>query len=327
MRHLTAILTVFVFLLCSCKGDGTVPEFVSEPSEESKISAAVTTASSNPNCTAIVPFYWEIGNATSVLASGSAGNGTVTRTTNMPIASATKWLFGAYVIQRLNGTLDNTTEKHLRMLAGYTSFGNLSCIGTNTVQECANVGTNSQYTAANDNKFFYGGGHFQKWAVDNAMGTLTRAQLRTEFQTQLGADVELTFGSPQLAGGVNTNAANYARFLQKVLGSQLLIRTYLGANSTCTLPAVCPSAISSPVPVAWHYSYGHWVEDDESGDGSFSSAGLFGFYPWINASKTLYGIISRNEVPAGGGNEIGSGWASYLCGREIRQAYETGVAR
>lgn len=326
MRHFSAILTVFVFLLCSCKGDGTVPEFVSEPTEQSKVSAAQTTATTNANCTAIFPFYWEIGNGSSVLASGSTGNASVTRNTTMPIASATKWIFGAYVVQKLNGTLDAATEKSLKMLAGFTSFGNLSCIGTNTVQQCANVGTNSQYTAANDNKYFYNGGHFQKWAVDNGMGALTRAQLRTEFQSLLGSDLDITFSSPQLAGGINTNAANYALFLQKILNNQLLLRTYLGANSTCTLPSACPTAISSPIPVAWHYSYGHWVEDDDSGDGSFSSAGLFGFYPWVNASKTLYGIISRNEVPSGG-NEIGSGWASYLCGREIRKAYESGVAR
>ncbi|KHD88388.1 MAG: hypothetical protein OM95_09665 [Bdellovibrio sp. ArHS] len=326
MRQSAVVFIFYVFLLCSCKGDGTVPEFTPAPSESAKVAAAQTTANTNTNCTAIVPFYWEIGNGSSTLASGSTGNGSITRTTSLAIASASKWLFGAYVVQKRGGTFDSTTEKHLKMLSGYTSFGNLSCIGTNTVQECANVGTNSQYNAADDNKFYYNGGHFQKWAVDNGLATMTRAQLRTEYQSQLGTDFDFIFASPQLAGGVNTDAANYALFLRKILNNQLLIRTYLGANSTCTLPSQCTTAVSSPLAVNWHYSYGHWVEDDENGDGSFSSAGLFGFYPWINASKNLYGLISRYEVPSGG-NEIGSGWASYLCGREIRKAYETGVAR
>ena len=78
----------------------------------------------------------------------------------------------------------------------------------------------------------------------------------------------------------------------------------------------------SPFGSSFHYSLGHWVEDDPTtGDGAFSSAGLFGFYPWIDASKTYYGIIARFQV-----RSPGAGAASQACGAQIRKAWKTGVA-
>ena len=40
------------------------------------------------------------------------------------------------------------------------------------------------------------------------------------------------------------------------------------------------------------------MEDDPAvhGDGAFSSPGAFGFYPWIDSSKSYYGIISRQQT-------------------------------
>lgn len=317
---------VLLFLISCKNATDNVPR--TTPDETQKITAAQITATTNSNCTAIQPFYWEIGDQSSVIVSGSTGDGSVLGTTTYPVASATKWMFGAYVVQALNGLIDSTTQKYLKMLSGYTNFGNFSCGPlVLTVDACYNANSNSTYTPSNDGKFYYNGGHFQKWAVDHGMGSLTKAQLAAEFQSKLGADISLIFTSPQLAGGISTDAANYALFLRKILAGQLLMKDHLGAHSECTLPGTCSTAVSSPIPEQFHYSYGHWVEDDPStGDGAFSSAGLFGFYPWIDSSKTYYGIISRYEIPTGG-NDIGSGYASMLCGRLIRKAYLTGTAQ
>ena len=66
---------------------------------------------------------------------------------------------------------------------------------------------------------------------------------------------------------------------------------------------------------SWHYSLGHWVEDDPAvGDGAFSSPGAFWFYPWIDQSKTYYGIVARKD-------HAGSAVDSVNCGREIRKAW------
>ena len=56
-----------------------------------------------------------------------------------------------------------------------------------------------------------------------------------------------------------------------------------------------------------------------TGDGSFSSAGALGFYPWIDAGKKWYGIVSRvsseGRMP------------SVTCGQLIRKAWIRGVAQ
>jgi hypothetical protein len=66
----------------------------------------------------------------------------------------------------------------------------------------------------------------------------------------------------------------------------------------CTNPRTCAQAVFAPLPPneSWHHSVGHWVEDDPVvGDGAFSSPGAFGFYPWVDASRTHYG--ARDPCP------------------------------
>ena len=52
-------------------------------------------------------------------------------------------------------------------------------------------------------------------------------------------------------------------------------------------------------------------------DGSFSSAGAYGFYSWSDATKHSYGIVARQER---GREEY---LESVLCGRLIRKAFVT----
>jgi hypothetical protein len=59
-----------------------------------------------------------------------------------------------------------------------------------------------------------------------------------------------------------------------------------------------------------------------------SSAGLDGEYPWIDASKTYYGLVHRSDTTgaqAVGQSLIGQGYQSLMCGSLIRQAFLTGV--
>lgn len=121
---------------------------------------------------------------------------------------------------------------------------------------------------------------------------------------------------------MRSSPRDYAVVLRKLLGRQLNLADLLGSHAVCTNPATCPTALTTPISssVSWHYSIGHWVEDDPvSGDGAFSSAGAFGFYPWIDASKRYYGLAARLDS-AGSGNE------SALCGALIRKAWLTGIA-
>ena len=113
------------------------------------------------------------------------------------------------------------------------------------------------------------------------------------------------------------------------ISASVLVRMSLNAiapePATETLTSPEPdTAIATPIDAeSWNYSLGHWVEDDPVvGDHAFSSAGALGFYPWIDRTKTLYGILSRRSD----GLEGNAGYNSARCGRLIRQAWVTGVA-
>lgn len=90
--------------------------------------------------------------------------------------------------------------------------------------------------------------------------------------------------------------------------------------------------MKTPIPAteSWHYSIGHWVEDDpQVGDGAFSSPGAFGFYPWISADKRFYGLVAREQrhgVMSGDPSDKPA-IASVACGHEIRAAWMDGRPR
>ncbi len=328
-----AILAASALLLASCGGGGGAPAATAPTPAPSPLTtaqrsaAAQTTAQSAANpCFAIRPFYWEIGDANAMLASGSIETGggppSITATTPMAIASASKWLYGAYVVQKQNGATNATDVKHLTFRSGYTSFS--SCSSGQTVDDCVNAGSNGVYTAARDGFFFYDGGHMQKHASLFGLGALGSVALAAEMQTQLGPDVTFTFLQPQLAGGAASSAGGYAVFLRKLLAGTLRLGPLLGTQAVCTNPTTCAQALFAPVAASeqWHYSLGHWVEDDPVvGDGAFSSAGAFGFYPWIDAGRTHYGVLARAVAQTNAGAD------SVRCGRLIRKAWVTGTAQ
>lgn len=331
-------LAVVLASLQGCGGGGgsvTVSSGATTPTATS-ISAATATAASNASCSVIAPFYWEIGNKNGPLASSATGDGTVTSATSMLIASASKWLFGAYVVEKRSGALTADDLKALTMRAGYTSFVYGDCLravpanqSAETVDQCFTSGNNNVYTAANNGKFYYSGGHFQ-WLADNnlGLGADNNAQLATDVAAQIGQDFSFSFNSPQLAGGVQSTGGDYAIFLRKLLNGQLRISAMLGSNAVCTNPGNCSDAVYAPIPLSesWHYSLAHWVEDDPLvGDGSFSSPGAFGFYPWIDKSKAYYGVLARYDSNTGGPVQGTPYYKSVVCGRAIRKAWFTGL--
>ncbi len=306
------------------------------PTLQQRVNAATATASANPDCqqSTLGDFYWEVGDAKGPLASGSAGT-TVGATTVMPIASASKWLYSAYVVQQRQGAPLASDIPYLNFTSGYLladAGGPGSCQQTDTVSSCLSV-TNSNPTAspAAIGKFAYDSGHMEVHA-NNAMGLgsdgdkgLNATVLALDFGSGVTATAA-TYTQPLLAGGVATSASTYGVFLRQILAGGLKIGGLLGADKVCTNPpptGTCATAVSSPITVeSWNYSLGHWVEDDPAvGDHAFSSAGAFGFYPWIDSRKTYYGILARNSGVTGNFE----GYRSAQCGRLIRQAWLTGV--
>jgi CubicO group peptidase (beta-lactamase class C family) len=286
------------------------------PSLADRVDAAEAAAAGDPACSAIAPFYWQLGDADGAVADGSIGPD-YTADTLLEIASGSKLVWGAYVVERFAGDLAAIDAAAMTMRSGYTSFDH--CPGALTVQGCFQDGDNAQHNAADDDFYFYGGGHYQKYAIDLGLGAKGNRALAGEVMRVLGDEMEMAYWTPEPAAGVRMTPAAYARFLRRILARELAIGDHLGDAAVCTLPAACDEAHDSPVPWAWHYSYGHWVEDDPDGDGAFSSPGAFGFYPWIDASRTWYGLVARKEVSSQAYLE------SVACGHAIRRAFLAGA--
>ena len=316
-------------LLVACGGGGSsAPPPTSTLTDAQRSTAATTTAQSSTNaCAAVTPFYWEIGDRNARMASGSvnaAGSAvTYTSSTLMPIASASKWLYSGYVVQKRLGVLTASDIKFLNFQSGYTNFD--ICLPGQTIDSCLAYQGNGVHSDDTDGKFDYGGGHMQKHASLDGLGALDNVGLAVAVRSQIGTDIVLAYTQPQPAGGVASTADDYARYLRKLLAGNLLMSAALGTHPVCTNPTTCPAgqAVSTPIPSneSWHYSIGHWVEDDPVvGDGAFSSPGAFGFYPWVDASKNWYGVLARKDSAGGGVDSV-------YCGRLIRRAWVTGVAQ
>ena len=98
------------------------------------------------------PFYWEIGNTNSTIISGSVGVGPSSgsdikagnqfiSSSNLSVASASKWIYGTYVAQlRANSSaiVTATDLACLSMTSGYTnmSASDNVCLGTNNIYGC-----------------------------------------------------------------------------------------------------------------------------------------------------------------------------------------------
>ena len=323
--------------------------------------AAESTVSSDQACTSLTPFYWEIGDKDGALASGNGGDNSGTppnSATLMAVASASKWMFSAYALEKLDVSSSNPLSpanvEYLNFTSGYVNMADATCEAQTTVQGCFGAGNllgghNSDQTAGDVGRFFYNGAHMQAMAVnvlnlgpdyDNAVTSTPK--LNGEIESGLGGAVTFYYSNPSLAGGIATTAGDYAVFLRAILSGDLRMKDYLSADVVCAHAnsSDCPTAVYSPVnqsapgmknnisDEAWHYSLGHWIEDDPKvGDGAFSSPGADGFYPWIDSTVTYYGILARfdSDPTAAPGQEPYI--LSVYCGRAIRKAWLTGVAQ
>lgn len=290
-----------------------------QPSQ--RAAAAQSAAETSDPCRAVQPFYWSIGDAHGVLADGRVGVRAPTATTQMPIASASKLVYAALVAQQRQGRLTDDDVRFLTFTSGYTHFR--ACRRRQTVGECEAMGRNAELDPSTEGKFEYDGGHMQRHAVLDGLGSLDDAGLAQAVNEALGTSFR--YLQPQLAGGIATSAADYGDFLRRIVDGQLQMKALLGTHAVCTNPQTCASAAASPFTAGdVHYSIGHWVEDDRDGDGAFSSAGAFGFYPWIAHDETTWGILAR-FAPSFDGAKAGT--ASLMCGRQIRAAWASGQAR
>jgi hypothetical protein len=320
--------TVLGLLLVGCTASQA------DPTLDERVSAVRATVSSNALCSArrLGSYYWEIGDQAGELASGRVTNRRQSRPvsadTTLNIASASKWLYAAYVLERVGDLPDN--RPWLNMTSGYSNFRASKCPTDGTVASC-DPGDISLREAVG-RTFHYDGGHMQRHAIDNGLGPLSPAELAPEIGAYIGDRILIDYVQPGIAGGGRTTARRYAGFLRKLLpgsDSPLVMAELLGSEPVCTWPSdTCDAARLVAVPEAWHYTLGHWIEDDPAttpaGNFAYSSPGSFGFYPWVDVDRTWYGILARETAAFTGQDE---GYASVQCGRLLRWAWKTGLTQ
>ena len=276
--------------------------------------AAAAVAAQDPQCRSLGDFYWEIGDVNGAQGSGVIG-GEYTADTSLRVASASKFVWGAYVLEKIGRNNQPTPEQvaSLEMRSGYAKFNPLFCALSRSVDACMSSRSNGERDSGLIGKFSYGGGHDQRLAGQLGLGRLSARELTDEVTSYVGKDIGFSYRTPLLAGGMESTPAQFATFLRKVISGQLRLKQFLGYQPVCTQ---CASAAESPAREPWHYSLNHWIEDTPGiGDGAFSSPGAMGFYPWISQDKTTYGILARQKMGAG------AYWDSVLCGRKIRKAW------
>ena len=324
----------------------TIEPGAAGPPTGNSAAAVAKTAQSNAACTVIQPFYWEIGDAESALASGSStqsGGTAVTATTPLLYASASKWIYGMYVVQNRGGAANLTAADihFLNFTSGYTYMDNATqsatcsrpASGADSINYCLTLPSSTagktfaSHDPSTDGVFDYDSGHEENHAgqFQPEINSLDTSQLGAAIAAGLNVSgITLRYNQPLLAGGIFATANDYSPILRAVLSGQLGMLDALGTNAVCAwVGPGCDAAFSPGVSVKWHYSIAHWVEDDPAtGDGAFSSPGAFGFYPWIESNKRFYGVISRYAAANG---EIQNGLASSRCGHALRAAWETGV--
>ena len=201
------------------------------PDVAARQAAADQTAASAAECAAIGDFYWEIGDASGRLGSGARGT-TYGATTAVSIASSSKIVFGAYMIESKAGALTDVQKAALRMLSGYAGLDPLLCSNAATVQACLDAGTpgpNYRYAAAEVGKFHYNGAHDQWYVATSTaqggegMAALSAAQLTSTVLTTLKISPGFAYASPLPSGGIRSTPEQFAVFLRAIVSGQLAL--------------------------------------------------------------------------------------------------------
>lgn len=306
-----------------------------------QLEAARQTARSTRNvCGDARPFYWEVGDASGKRVGGSVGLLAPSERSVMYLASASKWLYGAYVVEARDGA---PLPSDLPFLNFTSTTPRLEAAGVSackarqaTVHGCnlssGITGPLSDYDPTTPARFVYQPGHLEAHA-DYAMGLGGSGTLALASALKSRLPLDLSYGNVNLAGGGRASAMEYAKFLRALMTGTLKLGALLGTSSVCASPACgntgySPWFASEPV----HYSLAHWVEPDDGAahGGGFSSPGMFGFYPWVSKDKSTYLIVARENLLGAVGQtsttpvEQTPSGKSVLCGRLIKKAYYTG---
>lgn len=187
-----------------------------------------------------------------------------------------------------------------------------SCIGNAafTLRGCVQQIHDAGLDSAPDQSFNYGNAHMQiaALAMVGREGKSIDAIMRERLLAPLGVSGETRYtlgagDNPTYSGGMRSTGEDYARVLTAILRGDLFAdRAGFLADRVGSRPvATVPPAISGNA-LAWRYGWGFWKECDGPAyvptcDSApvISSAGAFGFTPWIDFDKGYWAILVIEE--------------------------------
>lgn len=262
-----------------------------------------------------------------------------------PIASASKWLSAGVIMSLVDEgllSLDDTCGKYLptfkgaksgitiRQLMSHTSGlpGNSSYESNRKItlqQAVDSIGLLVALVSTPGTQFRYGGASMQ--VAGRIAEIVTGEPWDSIFAKRIARPLGITrtdyeglgqTDNPQIAGGAQSTAEDYAKFLTMLLnkglvnGKRLLSENaikILSADQTQNaVIASSPFDAYSPFDTNMaksRYGIGNWVETPTKSSGAVydnSSQGAFGFTPWIDWNRNVAGVIAvrsllRNVVP------------------------------
>lgn len=182
-----------------------------------------------------------------------------------------------------------------------------------TLAQCAAEIGALPLVAAPGTRFDYGGSHMQVAArmAEVVTGSNWNAIFRAQLADPLGLDAEVRYttlprqriglSNPLAGGGLAASVDEYASLVEAALGAQSDVQ------GVAIDPDLAAAIFRSPYPEAtrgmtpelaevqnFGYGLGAWLECDTPGTGCdiASSAGLFGWMPWVDREAGYIGILA-----------------------------------
>lgn len=212
---------------------------------------------------------------------------------------------------------DERSRVTLEQLFAFTSGFNgtaeqASCIGDAgfSLRDCVRQIHDGGLDTLPGESFNYGNEHMQIAALMmiNARNQGIDTIMRQRLLDPLGVSRETRYSqgsgdNPTYSGGMRSTGDDYGRVLGAVLKGDILkdragfLADRVGARPTATVP----NAISAN-RLSWHYGWGFWKECAGAAyvaacDAApiISSAGAFGFTPWIDFGRGYWAVIVMEE--------------------------------
>lgn len=189
--------------------------------------------------------------------------------------------------------------------------GSCASDGSTDLQTCARRFYDEDHSFEPGTTYFYGPAHLHVAAAmaEAATGRPFAQLFRDAVAAPVGMSAAAGFhnpsaSNPRVAGGAEASAEDYERFLLAMLRGELLAEQLDVMHRDWT-PSADVHIEYSPAAewgLDWHYGLGNWLECPDATWSStcdelrvVSSPGAFGFHPWIDRERGVYGVVSRRD--------------------------------